>query len=158
MSSKRVIILEGFRQRIRSLYGPQGSIQALFRSDRRGRYFPGKLPAPSFTVLDGGQDAGELYDGAGQMVLHIQIVLDLPDTWGADGCGDDWSDLVAQLIRSLCNWSPRGGDVVTIDPAGDSPWEAVVDEGASSQIWIINFDVEYHVDYKKYEATNVEEE
>lgn len=158
MSSKRVTILEGFRQRIKSLFGPEGTIKQLFRGDRRGRYFPGKVTAPGFTVVDGGQDTGELQDGSGQMVLHVQVVLDLPDNWGADKAGDDWSELVDELIRRICNWAPKGGDVVVIDPAGDSPWEAVLEDGTSQQVWIINFDVEYHVEQEEFETSTVEEE
>lgn len=150
--TQRTKILDAWAARLGELYGPTGT-EKIFRSIRRGAWKPGNPTRPALTIVDDGQEitAHELDDkdndpsletGSCDAILKIKLILDLEENFDREHTNKDWTNIVQDIVRRFANWRPGCG-VMNTRCEGDDPYDVLMDEGKSQQIWIIEFTVDY---------------
>ena len=153
MSSEcRTKILDAVAARVEARYGAEtGTIGQWFRKVVRGPWQPGNKMRPACTVTDFGQRRGEKVnsDVTKSRILAFHLVLDLQENWDREEKNQDWSDRVQKIIAGIQNHKAAGG-MKRLDYVQDDPFEVVLTNGASEQIWIVEFEAEYFEDYAEF--------
>lgn len=143
-------ILEAVTKRIRDLFGPDAP-RNLFRKVRRGAWRPGGISRPSCTVVDDGSSVVRQIrdmdqapsDGSHDIELKVMLVLELEENWDREETFNDWTNNVSEIIRSIANWRPTGCGVLEVKYRDDDPFTVEYSDGASRELWIINFNILY---------------
>jgi hypothetical protein len=142
----RVQILDAWTNEVRARYGPRGGTDPVLRRVTRGRWDPTDTLAPRATIVDGGQDAAGQYEGLLQPRLAVQTIFNLDENWGRESALRDWSAFVDRFITDMYTaLTLEGCNIVTLDYASDAPWEAVLADGSSRSVWIVEHNITYSV-------------
>lgn len=144
-TTQRVQILAAVVARIEALFGPQGTVAAVFRGVRGGPWNPGTQPMPCCTVVDAGQSGGDQAGDADMSkgrVLKLQLILECGAQFDRADRVLEWADVVALLDEQLTNFNPRQA-VHRFEFQADEPMEIALASGASAAVWTIDFECEY---------------
>jgi hypothetical protein len=141
--SQRLQIAKLFAARLEELYGPSGTTHAAFRKVLCGMWKPGSATRPQATITDGGQKRAGYDDPEDEksMAIALQLVLDLKSDWGSDY--ETWVALVEHIITSTQNWLPEGIGCLRMEYEDDDPITVVLADGATEEIWVLNFRCTY---------------
>lgn len=148
----RTIILDNLATRMEAKFSREkGTVRQLFRQIKRGPWEPGNVTRPACTIVDYGAKRGEKNnsDTTKGRVLAIQFVLDIEANWTREKDCQDWTDNVAQIINNIQNYK-AGPGLLRLDFETDNPFEVILADGASEQIWIIEFEAEFFEDYAAF--------
>lgn len=118
-----------------------------FRQIKVGPWQPGNKTRPAATVVDygGSRDGKNDSDTTKSRTLKIHVVLDLNDQFDREAKVADWSDRIEQISLALQNYR-AGAGVTRMDYIADDPFEVLLGNGASEQIWVLEFEADYFVE------------
>jgi len=144
------------KQRVAALllkhFGPAGAAGQWFRGIKRAQWRPGNNVRPCVWVTDGGtvRGSGRLDDDTTKShVLTIRLVLDLVSHFEREDTMDDWSDRVERIRLKLENFSPAAG-CSRFEVLNDDPMDVVLQAGGVEAVWLIECEVEYHVEVRAF--------
>jgi len=143
MSQQRTSILNKFKTRLNTYYGPSGSELKMFRKVLGGPLRPTKQH-PSATISDNGQSKGPDNDEVSQgRILGIRTWLHLSDTWERLTTFQEWSDNVELIIHKMQNWLPASCGATRMEYVSDDPIDVIFTSGATEALWVVDFEAHY---------------
>jgi hypothetical protein len=152
-TTPRAMILHKVRDMLAEEFTLQGGrTQQVFRGVWRRPWRPQNHVRPSATVADYGGTAGNRAhdsDTTKSRILAFHVILDLDANWDREIEIQDWTELVAKVIGKVQNYNPKCG-CKRLDYVSDDPFEVVLAEGSSEQIWVIQFEAEYFEDVSAF--------
>ena len=143
MASQRTNILDATKTRLNGCYGPSGTEETRYRKMWRRAWRPGNDIRPALTVVDNGQRRGDTHEPESvELILGVQLVIDLEENWDRQVPYQDWGDHLDALIGKLENWMAPYG-ITEFQYQDDDLFTVLIMDGASQEIWVVNFDVHY---------------
>ena len=145
MTQQRTTILDAAKTALDGWYGPSGSEDRIFRKVWRRAWRPNNSVRPAATIVDNGQKRVENEDDAESEIFAVAwvIVIDLAENWDRQDPYTEWSDYIADIIKKFHNWCGAGCGEFNTTYVSDDPFDVLLVDGASKEIWTIEFETQY---------------
>jgi hypothetical protein len=155
MASPRTSILEAYRARVHSKWGPGGTRE--LRKVERRQWMPGGTVLPIAWIVDDGcrRMPGEGDFESETLTLNWKLVLEIGDTFDRKATTETWEEFVEGVWRDLHNYIPAGHGVLRTRYVADDPFDAVLQSGDTRVVWVIEFETIYAVEVGEMEAGTV---
>lgn len=149
----RTLIKQGIAQKLDADYSfSKGTVAQWFRKIEVKPWTPGNTVRPAATIVDfGTRKSGKVNSATTKnKTLSGQIILDIEAQLTREEVIADWSDRVEMISIALQNYKAAGG-ILRLDVTADDPFEVVLGEGKSENIWVIEFECEYFIEVSALE-------